>query len=488
MMEISETRIVERLDDLSDEERRYAAWTDKGVEAYESTRKYVMTLFGGAKGGSKSVTGARIFQSDISNYRDGVFVVIRKNHTVLHKTTHETFERFFPPDLVIRKTAGIWYCVNNNQIWWWAADRSKDPQYEKTRGLEASAIMVDEASELDQSFYEIVPSLLRRPAVHIETGEPLAGYVYMTSNPVPGQNFLKRHFIDPKTRKHDGRHNFVRSLPDENPLLPADYIETAFGNMSGSMLKMLRFGDWDIDEADFRVIPTPDLAMVTVRRVLDRAPVACGIDIGLGRPDKTRVWCCNAAGEFWLEASLELYDTMEQAAALLPICQRVQQNDGLVYIDVEGVGNGVSFRLAEQLDYGRVVPVTFGSAPVDEELQEHQPKYENRRAQLYFWGREDIIASARLIGAGATPTVRTEGHEDLQEEMENIFYIPHEGKLKLEPKNSIKQRLGRSPDDADAWVLCNAARRSVSVRHVALPSRSANRTISRSRSSITDGF
>lgn len=483
----SKTRIVQSLEELTDEERRFCAWTDKGIEAYESTRGHVYTLFGGAKGGAKTVTGIRIIQSDISMHRDGVWIVIRKNHTVLHKTTHQSFERFFPPHLIVRKTAGIWYCVNGNEIWWWAADRSRDPNYEKTRGLEGSGIFVDEASEFDDQFYELLPSLLRRPAIHLDTGDPLPGYIYLTSNPVPGKNFLKRHFIDSRTKKRDGQHNFIRSLPDENPLLPQGYLQTAFSSMSGAMLQMLRFGDWDVDEADFRVIPSADFERVVMRRVLDRSPVACGIDIGLGRPDKTRVWCCNAAGEFWLELSLETYDTMEQARDLLPVCQRVQQNDGVIFIDVEGVGNGVSHRLAEQLDYGRVVPVTFGSSPVEEGYQEHQPKYENRRAQLYFWAREDIIRSSKLIAAGAAPILRTEVTDEFHEEVENAFYIPHEGKIRMEPKKSIKERLGHSPDDSDAWVLCNAARRSVAVRHITLPSRSTH-TRTSSRQSITDGF
>ncbi len=304
--QIARFEVVVDPDGVDDQELlKHFAWTPKGLEAYHATRTFLYVLFGGAKGGGKTVTGARIIAADVVDYTGGLYVVMRRNYTTLHTTTKASFERFFPPQLIIRKTTHRWELFNNNAILWWAADRTRDPNYEKTRGLEATGIFEDEASESDQELHELQPSLLRREARHVETGEPHPYWIYKTSNPVPGSNYLKRNFIDPRTRDETD-HIFIPSLPDDNPLLPDGYIERAFTHMSPEMRAMLRDGNWDVDASEFVIVPLELLEAATVDRIDDRRPVAAGIDIGLGRPDKTVVAFANAAGYYAITAAMRL--------------------------------------------------------------------------------------------------------------------------------------------------------------------------------------
>lgn len=464
---------------------KYRAWTPKGIEAYEATRQYLYTLFGGAKGGGKTVTGARIIASDVSEYRGGLYVVMRKNYTTLHTTTKKSFGRFFPPELIVRKTTNTWYLVNDNELLWWSADRSRDPDYEKTRGLEATGIFADESSEFDDQLYQLLPSLLRREALHVESGAKHPGWIYLTSNPVPGTNFLKRRFIDERTRMRDGRHVFIPSLPDDNPLLPANYTDIAFSTMDDAILRMLRYGDWNVEASEFVIVPLQHFMALTTDRVTDREPVAAGIDIGLGRPDRTIVYCANSAGEMWMEAAYELYDTTDQITALTPVCEQVKGNGGQVWIDEGSVGKGVVDALARAIG-PTIVGVMFG-ASADEERQPDgtmRQVHHLKRDQLYFWLREDAAVSAELLTMGEPPLLRLERSESLQEELENTYYLPTDRYMKLEPKDEIRRRIGRSPDEADAAVLCNAARRR---RMRSAPTIPTTRT-TRRRSSLTEGY
>lgn len=465
---------------------KYNEWNRKQIEAYHSTRRYLYTLFGGAKGGGKSVGGARIHQCDISNYRDGIFIVMRKNYTVLRNTTVRTFEKFFDPALIKAKVNNKWHCINNNQIWFWAADQTRDPNYERTRGLEATSIMFDEASEGSQDLYELLPSLLRQPAISLDTREPWTGNIYMTSNPVPGTNYLKRNFIDPRTRVNDGRHNFIQSLPDHNPLLPEGYIDKAFGTMNSALKAMLRYGRWDVEESEFMIVPTTDLLEIAWQDIIPGRLVAAGIDIGLGRPDQTCVYVADEAGHIYELERFGEYDTTVQYTRLAPIVAQIKANDGEVWIDAASVGKGVADQLIKRFGDITVKPVTFGESPQPEEATTTAMPYENRRAQMYFWAREDVMASAAVSRAGMRPSITWQYSEHLEEELQNTFFLPVDGKLRIEPKDSIKERIGRSPDDADAFVLCNAARRAYKTRPVHIAPR--NRERKQRRSSILTGY
>lgn len=107
---------------------------------------------------------------------------------------------------------------------------------------------------------------------------------------------------------------------------------------------------------------------------------------------------------------------------------------GLITVDDTGHwGHGVVDNL---LTAGiPVVPVIFSDPAID-------PRYKNRRAEMWF-GMADWVK-----GGGALPPV-----PELVGELTTPTYTFLSGKLVLEEKDQIKERLGRSPDLADALAL-----------------------------------
>lgn len=406
-------------------------------------------------------------QEAVQRYKNGRWAIMRKNYTDLHTTTVRSFQKMFPPELVVSKNTDVWRCVNGNELWFYAADKSRDADYEKTRGLEVSGIMVDEMSQLDEEFYEIAPSLLRHEAFDIRTGAAFHGFVYGTTNPIAGQHWIKRLFVKEQTRIVAPSHVYIPALPDANPLLPENYIDTAFSTMSEPMLRMLRYGDWDVEEADFKIVLSHDVEAITVTdtpagAVTDgTTTVALGIDIGLGRPDETVVYGVTRDGVFYLVDAFQEYDTMRQVERLYGICQNVHRRDGKIAIDAGAVGKGVADRLREAF-HGTIIPVMFDERPDDEGLQATTVRYANKRAQMYFAVREYIQRSAAQgVDANGRREITIIRDEMLLEELENTYYRPEKERLMLEPKDDIRKRLRRSPDRADAFALAAWAFRNL---------------------------
>ena len=82
------------------------------------------------------------------------------------------------------------------------------------------------------------------------------------------------------------------------------------------------------------------------------------------------------------------------------------------------------------------IPVGFASRPND-------PRYENKRTEMYFEAVEWIKKG------GALPPQSPE----LIAALSQTTYSFRGDRLLLEPKEQVKQRLGYSPDDADAFAL-----------------------------------
>jgi hypothetical protein len=132
-------------------------------------------------------------------------------------------------------------------------------------------------------------------------------------------------------------------------------------------------------------------------------------------------------------------DTMQVAGR----AARMLRDDKAIrrmFIDIGGLGAGIYDRLVE-LGFGdRVTAVNFGGKASDDR------KYFNKRAEM--WGE-----MAEWIHDDITPCIPDDNqlHGDLTAVSGDKF--SSNGQLKLEPKEKIRQELGRSPDDGDALAL-----------------------------------
>jgi hypothetical protein len=84
------------------------------------------------------------------------------------------------------------------------------------------------------------------------------------------------------------------------------------------------------------------------------------------------------------------------------------------------------------------IGVTFSSRP-------NNPRYHNKRAEMYFEAIRWIKNGGALPGDGAS--------DDLIAALSQTTYTFRGDRLLLEPKEQLKARLGCSPDDADAFAL-----------------------------------
>lgn len=117
-----------------------------------------------------------------------------------------------------------------------------------------------------------------------------------------------------------------------------------------------------------------------------------------------------------------------------------QSKRPLVKVDVIGIGAGVYDQLkAIGKDDLEVVPVNVS----EEATSTDEPGYTNLRAQISF-GVADFLKSGGMLPADS----------ELRSELLAPQYgFDVRGRLKVESKDDIKKRLGRSPDKADAVAL-----------------------------------
>ncbi len=154
--------------------------------------------------------------------------------------------------------------------------------------------------------------------------------------------------------------------------------------------------------------------------------------------------------------TLRKMDTMFVAGEVALSIQK--HNPDAVFIDVGGMGAGVVDR-CKQLGFN-VIGVDFGSSAISE------VQYFNRRTEMW-WKLADWVRSGGCIADDS----------ELRADLVGPTYrFTDDNRVKLEKKDDIKKRLGRSPDKADALALTFAmpvAHRGLRLSRVAAKSHHA---------------
>ncbi len=133
-------------------------------------------------------------------------------------------------------------------------------------------------------------------------------------------------------------------------------------------------------------------------------------------------------------------DTMETTGRIAALARELKVEPKRVFVDEIGVGSGVVDRLHEQ---GlRVTGVNVGAGATDKE------HFINLRAECYWRLRQALDPrSAERLVIGADMAA-------LRAQLTGINYTyTSKGQIKIEEKEAIRKRTGRSPDHADALAL-----------------------------------
>lgn len=201
------------------------------------------------------------------------------------------------------------------------------------------------------------------------------------------------------------------------------------------------------DDAPNQVVRTADVA--ACRIAPDRKPAAdellpveLGVDVG-GGGDETviRERCGNRAGREWRAQT----DRPEEIAPM--ILQAIKESGATaVKIDSIGIGFGVIGELRNLFKQGQH-KAHIDAVNVAEKASE-PGKFLNLRAELWWEVGRGLSARGGWDLSGMDNADTT-----VAQLLAPRWSVDPQGRIRVEPKDEIKKRIGRSPDNADALLL-----------------------------------
>lgn len=250
---------------------------------------------------------------------------------------------------------------------------------------------------------------------------------------------------------------FIPAALADNPALLKTNYASRLAALPDALRRAYLEGDFGVSLLDdpWQVIPTAWIREAQARWVPNHDQheplTAAGMDIAYGGSDRT-VYVPRHGNWFgipqcWSGAET---DSGEKAAALVK--QKMGGSRAVLNLDVIGYGAAAyEFCQKQKLN---VVGVNFGSSANDKTDKRQVLTFLNVRAYAYWQLRDALDPD---VGGN----ISLPPDPDLLAELTAARYELVGGKLKLEPKVDIAERLGRSPDKADAVVLANYAQQGL---------------------------
>ena len=392
-------------------------------------------LYGGAKGGGKSVFGCLwcfersleiIEECNIGPRKHPIPIGFmgRKRGVDFTNTTLETWKRFIPDNAyeIKGKPAEIilFDCV---KILTGGLDNTEIVN--KFNSAEYAFYFIDQAEEVDREQI----GELRATTRLIINGHKIPGKGLFTANPAP--SFLKDEFILNPTPNRV----FIRALPSDNPYLGAEYIEVLKDSFKHrpELLKAYLEGCWDelgghnqlIKDAWLENAATIRLYPPVIKKLITCDPARYG-------DDETVIYYLENT-QIKDEVIYGQKSLMHTANVLHVLSHR--HGDCLIVVDVCGLGGGVVDRLIEMGD---------NVLAIDNASKSNEP-------ETYYNLRSEIWCHAADMFAESDVELVTNDHR-LKGQLTTPTYELRNGKILIEAKADIKKRLGNSPDRADAYV------------------------------------
>jgi phage terminase large subunit len=407
---------------------------------YLNSRDHTEILYGGAAGGGKSWLGALWLFRNAQKYPGTRWLMGRAVAKTLKETT---LQSFFDVCSFIGAEAGLDY-VYNGQAGTITIGTSTillkdlfaypaDPNFDELGSLELTGAFIDEANQVSEKAKAIVGSRIRYKLD--EHG--LIPKLLMTCN--PARNWVYSEFYGPhKGKALEPYRAFVQALVTDNPNISPHYLDQ-LQKLKGPDRERLLNGNWDYDNDPARLCEPEAIQDLFTNDHVPEGSKYITVDVARYGHDLTVIM-------LWSGLRVEHVTVMDKssvpevAAAVTSLSKLEGVARSRIVVDDDGIGGGVTDLLPGCYAF------KGGSKPIPVKGQD--VNFFNLKSQCYYLLAEHINEGEMYYG-----------HELNRDKVsEELAWVKRDKmdtdmKLRVLPKEKVKEGIGRSPDFADNLMM-----------------------------------
>jgi hypothetical protein len=309
-----------------------------------------------------------------------------------------------------------------------------DPNFDSLGSLEITGAFIDECNQISFKAWQIVTSRIRYKLNEYNLTPKILG----TCNPAKNWTYSK-FYIPTAAGTINETRKFIQSLPTDNPNLPPSYLDSLLA-LDENSKQRLYYGNWEFDNDPARLIDFDKIQNIFTNDFVDSGDMYISADIARYGSDKMviLVWSGFRVIEIF---TLDKSSITETAEAIKSLMNKHRVPLSNVVADEDGVGGGV-------VDIVRCKGFVNNSKALKEE--NNNVEYQNLKTQCYYKLAELIQANKLFIDCN-----NADIQDTICKELEQVKRdkIDQDGKLRILPKEKVKELIGHSPDYSDALAM-----------------------------------
>jgi len=423
------------------------------------TTKYL--LFGGGAGGGKSWLACEWLLTNCYFYPDSKWFIGRNELKRLMASSYVTFTKvckYHNIPLTDWKLNGQYNYIeffNGSRIDLLdLAYKPTDGMYERLGSLEYTGGFIEEAAEVKFKAFDVLKSRIGR---HKNKEFDLMPKMLLTCN--PNKNWLYRVFYKPwKKGDIEDKYAFIQSLYKDNPHTAKEYEESLSDITDKATRQRLKHGNWEYDDDDNALVTYDSIQDLFTNTLEESNDKYLTIDVARFGKD-------NLIFKFW--RGLDCYRIEKRNKQGINVTttevkewereERIPRSH--IGIDEVGVGGGLLDNLQgakgfianssalENPDATKTKVIKNGTILFTTQKE----NYASLNDQCGYMLADKIENKLMRISAN----IDSEMREHIEEELGQLKRkdADKDGKLKLIPKDEIKENIGRSPDYLDTMKI-----------------------------------
>lgn len=409
-----------------------------------TTREFA---YGGAAGGAKSWTGAAWIALMAIAYPGTRWFAGRLELKQLRDSTYHTFMKVF-------KKYGIKGWKYNGQDNYFVFENGsqidfielsyqpRDPYFERFGSKEYTGGWIEEAGEIPFAAYDTIKTRVNR---HLNDVYGIIGKVFITLN--PKKNWVYTYFWKPfKEGILSPAVKFLQAFVQDNPFIDSGYIEQLKSIKDKIKKERLLFGNFDYeDDANALMLrdAIEDLFKANYVEAIGNKYITG--DIARFGKDTTTIYVWHG-WKIIERCVLAKKSVTEVAAFIKELAAKHKIPMSQIVTDEDGVGGGI-------VDILRCKGFVNNSSPMENPKTKEKENYVNLKTQCSYMAAEDV--NNHNIGFAECFFDDEQLKEKFTEEAEQVKRKDpdSDGKLQIIPKETVKELIGRSPDDWDCFMM-----------------------------------